>query len=407
MQTIATLPASLASRSTRASRFALGGAAPPRARPALRSNGLKCRDRDRFRDKRANDDDVVARAYDHDAYNDPNPRDDEGAMLGAAHQARGNVFTQPFDLNSPAAPPLDAYGRRIDSPLQMPAGEGPGHGPEGGYSVDDTDNFYSEAEQAQKQYRNDLQATRQRYIDKEAAAVQTRDYGTAQTSARILQRLVQIENELLTHETHEVEASYNADYHAADAAKTLKERVLEELYDIQYDRYDPNQYVDGGVNSGAAAASRAVAAASAALHGGTFATVPVRFSLNVKTLFGESVRVCGSLRELGEWNAYEAPDMVYKKTVGDPTEGVGTWDVTLQIQQGSEFKFKFVVVGGLDEEERSRGQQPNMYWQEGDDRMVRLPKDNVFSLDIVVDWEGDPEKEKMWLCMPVPTIKPV
>jgi hypothetical protein len=129
--------------------------------------------------------------------------------------------------------------------------------------------------------------------------------------------------------------------------------------------------------------------------------------VNVKTLFGESVRVCGSLRELGEWNAYEAPDMVYKKTVGDPTEGVGTWDVTLQIQQGSEFKFKFVVVGGLDEEERSRGQQPNMYWQEGDDRMVRLPKDNVFSLDIVVDWEGDPEKEKMWLCMPVPTIKPV
>ena len=42
------------------------------------------------------------------------------------------------------------------------------------------------------------------------------------------------------------------------------------------------------------------------------------------------------------------------------------------------------------------------YWQDGADRAIQMPLDEVISMDVVVDWAGDSEKEKMWLCMPVP-----
>ena len=42
------------------------------------------------------------------------------------------------------------------------------------------------------------------------------------------------------------------------------------------------------------------------------------------------------------------------------------------------------------------------YWQDGADRAIQMPLEEVISMDVVVDWAGDSEKEKMWLCMPVP-----
>jgi hypothetical protein len=65
-----------------------------------------------------------------------------------------------------------------------------------------------------------------------------------------------------------------------------------------------------------------------------------------------------------------------------------------------------VVTGGLSPEEEAEGKARALYWQEGDDRHVALPFEDALSLDVVVDWEGDAEQERMWLCMPVPRAEP-
>ena len=79
-----------------------------------------------------------------------------------------------------------------------------------------------------------------------------------------------------------------------------------------------------------------------------------------------------------------------------------TWSCTVGIPQSSSFSFKFVVVGGLSPEEEAEGIERALFWQEGADRIISLPFDDALSLDVVVDWEGDSEQERMWLCMPVP-----
>ena len=78
------------------------------------------------------------------------------------------------------------------------------------------------------------------------------------------------------------------------------------------------------------------------------ATVQVRLSVNVKTAFGEGVVVCGDISELGAWDAAAAPKMEYQKKDG-------TWSTTVHIPQGSVFKFKFVVEGGLSEKDKEKG----------------------------------------------------
>ena len=59
----------------------------------------------------------------------------------------------------------------------------------------------------------------------------------------------------------------------------------------------------------------------------TLNTVPVRFSVNAQTHFGETVVVCGNIPELGMWETTAAPEMRY-------VEGKKTWAVTLQLPKG-------------------------------------------------------------------------
>ena len=65
------------------------------------------------------------------------------------------------------------------------------------------------------------------------------------------------------------------------------------------------------------------------------------------------------------------------------------------VPQSSQFKFKFVVTGGRSPEEEARGEPRALFWQEGDDRAVALPFEDALSLDVVVDWEGDAEQERI------------
>jgi len=265
-------------------------------------------------------------------------------------------------------------------------------------------------------YLPHLSATRQRFIDQEASAVRIRDYPVASRSAKILQRLVEIEEGLMTHETQEMEASLAQDYGTAAVAKRRKDGLLQEFYDLRFDKYDETKYTDarvvgGGSSSGGGGAGTLRASSLVTRNDGNSAlagsnnitnkhkapsdTVPVRFTVNVQPQFGESVVVCGDLVELGAWDGTRGVPMEYNLVTK-------TWSCTVAIPQSSSFTFKFVVVGGLSPEEERDGQTRALFWQEGADRQIALPFDDALSLDVVVDWEGDGDKERMWLCMPVP-----
>ena len=153
-------------------------------------------------------------------------------------------------------------------------------------------------------------ATRQRLIDREAAAVQTRDYATASASAGLLARLVQIEHELMHHETAEMEASLAQDYQMAALAKRRKDLLLAEFETIRADRAG-DAYADPNASSSPAAGDGRPAAADDGTGDGAVAAAPgytgcpVRFNCNVQPQFGESVVVCATLRNwadgTGRW----------------------------------------------------------------------------------------------------------
>lgn len=231
---------------------------------------------------------------------------------------------------------------------------------------------------------------------------------------------------LLTHDTAEMEASLAQEYAAALTHKRMKELLLVEFEEMQLDLYGTSDRLsqrrgggssggDGGEAEGRGASSPAKAQRRDTVK---LNTVPVRFSVNAQTQFGETVVVCGSIPELGNWETTAAPEMKY-------SEGKKTWGITVQLPKGSNFRFKFVVgvpsqgqdhrddnevdeegwdidASGTKAAAKRRVVERDWYWQDGTDRAIQMPLDEVISMDVVVDWAGDSEKEKMWLCMPVP-----
>lgn len=263
---------------------------------------------------------------------------------------------------------------------------------------------------AEPEYVADVREARQRHIDLEARAVQERDYVTASKSAAILRRLVEIETELLVQETKEMESSLSQQYAEAALAKRKKDALLQELNDINIGNVTDDRYGDLTVKSNVTPKAKQKQATQS--EGDQESDpdprdpapmqpmVPVRFGINVKTAFGEGVVVCGDIPELGAWDANSAPKMEYQKKDA-------TWSTTVHIPQGSVFKFKFVVEGGLSEKEKEQGKQRAHHWQEGNDRKIQLPiEGDALSLDVVCDWDGNEAKERMWLCTPVPSVAP-
>ena len=258
-------------------------------------------------------------------------------------------------------------------------------------------------------YLYELESTRAMLIDLEAHAVQGRDYATASASAQYIERLIQIESELLMHDTSEMEASLAQEYAAALSHKQKKDALLTELSNIQHDLYSGNGSLTGAAQGGETeTGGQAAAGSKKAKSGAAGLLVPVRFSVNAETNFGETVVVCGSIPELGNWDTAQAPEMSY-------VEGKKAWGITVQLPKGSNFRFKFVIGVQKDGQEEvgeggegeisgatARKVERNWYWQEGADRAIQMPLNEVISMDVVVDWGGDSDKEKMWLCMPVP-----
>jgi hypothetical protein len=84
----------------------------------------------------------------------------------------------------------------------------------------------------------------------------------------------------------------------------------------------------------------------------TTAAGAVSFAVTKRVRFGQSLRVVGSVPQLGDWDPSRAPELVWSE--GD------VWTGEVALPPGAEAAYKFVVVGG----------EADAEWEEGDDRRV-------------------------------------
>ncbi|KAM3357251.1 phosphoglucan, water dikinase, chloroplastic [Capsicum galapagoense] len=96
--------------------------------------------------------------------------------------------------------------------------------------------------------------------------------------------------------------------------------------------------------------------------------VQLRFRLDHQVEFGEHVAVLGSAKELGSWK---------KNMVMDWTEN--GWIGELELRSGETLEYKFVIVG----------KDKNMLWENGSNRILKLPEGGSFEL--VSKWNATDE----------------
>ena len=191
----------------------------------------------------------------------------------------------------------------------------------------------------------EMGATRQRLVDREAAAVQTRDYATASAAAGLLARLVQIEHELMHHDTAEMEASLAQDYQDGGIGQTAEGSAPRRVRNHQSrsrgrrlrrsEREFESRWQGRRPTRGRGRRHRRWCRRGRARVRG----VPRPFQLQRATPIWESV-VVRRRSGAGGMGREEGVPMEYQMDSK-------TWSATVMMPQASRFKFKFVVVGGL------------------------------------------------------------
>ncbi|XP_059293614.1 phosphoglucan, water dikinase, chloroplastic [Lycium ferocissimum] len=96
--------------------------------------------------------------------------------------------------------------------------------------------------------------------------------------------------------------------------------------------------------------------------------VQLRFRLDHQVKFGEHIAVLGSAKELGSWK---------KNIMMDWTEN--GWIGELELRSGETLEYKFVIVG----------KDKNMLWENGSNRILKLPEGGSFEL--VCKWNSTDE----------------
>ncbi|XP_060181699.1 phosphoglucan, water dikinase, chloroplastic [Lycium barbarum] len=96
--------------------------------------------------------------------------------------------------------------------------------------------------------------------------------------------------------------------------------------------------------------------------------VQLRFRLDHQVKFGEHIAVLGSAKELGSWK---------KNIMMDWTEN--GWIGELELRSGEKLEYKFVIVG----------KDKNMLWENGSNRILKLPEGGSFEL--VCKWNSTDE----------------
>lgn len=97
--------------------------------------------------------------------------------------------------------------------------------------------------------------------------------------------------------------------------------------------------------------------------------VQLRFRLDHQVEFGEHIAVLGSAKELGSWK---------KNIMMDWTEN--GWIGELELQSSETLEYKFVIVG----------KHKNMLWENGSNRILKLPEGGSFELVCKWNATGEP-----------------
>jgi predicted alpha/beta superfamily hydrolase len=95
-------------------------------------------------------------------------------------------------------------------------------------------------------------------------------------------------------------------------------------------------------------------------------SVPVLFTTNTNTAYGQSVFVVGSIPELGSWQPVNAIKMVPGNCVGSNCQ----WSVTVAIPEGVSYEYKFVR---RDDCATCLGDAANIIWEPGPNRTGSTP----------------------------------
>jgi len=210
----------------------------------------------------------------------------------------------------------------------------------------------------------------------ETHAAAEKRYAAAEKSSGALIRLAMLENEFLELQTSEVDATLNGDYATAGRSKKAKQRLL-----VEFERIRSDEYWE------VTAKDLSVAAEQEPEEVIRTNSVPVKFKIKMETEFGQHVAMVGDIDELGMWDPSRAVMMDYTPN---------GWSATLRLERGEGFRYKFILrepyVG-------DDGQEGVAYhWQEGDDRFIQLPLEDVISVDVQGSWADTPENEHMWMC---------
>ncbi|KEZ42028.1 Starch binding domain-containing protein [Scedosporium apiospermum] len=102
-------------------------------------------------------------------------------------------------------------------------------------------------------------------------------------------------------------------------------------------------------------------------------TVAVTFNEVVTTQYGQTIKLVGSIPELGSWNPSNAPALDASKY----TTSNNLWTITLNLAAGTSFEYKFVNVG-------SSG---GVTWESDPNRSYTVPKSCSATATVSNNWK--------------------
>jgi len=106
----------------------------------------------------------------------------------------------------------------------------------------------------------------------------------------------------------------------------------------------------------------------------TATSVAVTFTAKKATNFGDTLKISGSIPQLGSWNAANAIEL---SAVGYTPQNP-VWNGTVSLPAGTSFQYKFLVV--------SNGGQAT--WEGDPDRSYSVPKSCATAVTVSGEWQG-------------------
>jgi predicted carbohydrate-binding protein with CBM5 and CBM33 domain len=102
-------------------------------------------------------------------------------------------------------------------------------------------------------------------------------------------------------------------------------------------------------------------------------TVAVTFNSKTTTSFGQTIRIAGSISQLGNWNTASAPALSADKyTASNPI-----WSTTINLPAGTSFEYKFIKA-------ESNGA---VTYESGDNRVYTVPKGCTGKATVDLQWK--------------------